>query len=131
MKMFLMRLTLAVAIVFVAGIAAPPAYAQQTEQNSAPTAPRKSDAAAVPAQHANEGQMPASGETTTQAAKSFNGNIVKENGAIVLQDPVTKVTYKLDDAAKAKQYLGKRVKVTGKLDMNSNTILMENIEPAS
>lgn len=129
MKIFLMRLTLAVAIVFVASVAAPPAYTQQ-DQGSMQTAPRKSDSAAVPSQHANEAQMPASGETTTQEAKAFRGNVVKDNGSIVLQDPVTKVTYKLDDPGEAKQYLGKRVKISGKLDMNSNTILMENIEPA-
>ncbi len=72
--------------------------------------------------------MPASGDATTHEAKTFTGRIVKENGDLVLKDPVTKVSYKLDDAAKAKQYMGKQVKVTGKLDMNTNTIQIENIE---
>ncbi|MGA9511382.1 MAG: DUF5818 domain-containing protein [Candidatus Sulfotelmatobacter sp.] len=80
------------------------------------------------AQQQSEGQIPASGEATTQEAKSFSGNIVKENGELVLKDPVTKVIYKLDDPAKAKQYIGKHVKVTGKLEMNSNTIRVESIE---
>jgi Protein of unknown function (DUF5818) len=80
------------------------------------------------AQQQNEGQIPASGEATTQEAKSFSGNIVKENGKLVLKDPVTKVIYKLDDPAKARQYVGKRVKVTGKLEMNTNTIRVETIE---
>ena len=53
---------------------------------------------------------------------------MKENGELVLKDLVTKVIYKLNDAAKAKQYVGKRVKVTGKLDTNSNTIQVESIE---
>ena len=53
---------------------------------------------------------------------------MKENGELVLKDLVTKVIYKLNDAAKAKQYVGKRVKVTGKLDMNSNTIQIASIE---
>jgi predicted RNA-binding protein len=75
--------------------------------------------------------MPASGETTTEEAKTFNGRIVKENGEVILKDPVTKVTYKLDDSTKARQYMGKQVKVTGKLDMNSNTIRVESIEPMS
>ena len=79
-------------------------------------------------QQQDEGQIPASGEATTQEAKSFSGNIVRENGKLVLKDPVTKVVYKLDDPAKAKQYVGKRVKVTGKLEMNSNTIRVESIE---
>ncbi|MGC2550922.1 MAG: DUF5818 domain-containing protein [Candidatus Sulfotelmatobacter sp.] len=76
----------------------------------------------------DEGQIPASGEATTQEAKSFSGNIVRENGKLVLKDPVTKVVYKLDDPAKARQYVGKRAKVTGKLEMNSNTIRVESIE---
>jgi hypothetical protein len=80
------------------------------------------------AQQQREGQIPASGEATTQEAKSFSGRIVKENGKLVLKDPVTKVIYKLDDPAKAKRYVGKRVKVTGKLEMNSNTIRVESIE---
>lgn len=128
MKQFLMRLLFATIITVVTVVLASPVRAQQADQDPAPTAPQKADPAAVPSQHANEGQMPASGEATTQEAKSFTGRIVKENGEIVLQDTVTKVTYRLDDAAKAKQYIGKRVKVTGKLDMDSNTIRIENIE---
>jgi hypothetical protein len=76
----------------------------------------------------DEAQIPASGEATTQEAKSFSGNIVRVNGKVVLKDPVTKVVYNLDDPAKARQYVGKRVKVTGKLELNSNTIRVESIE---
>jgi hypothetical protein len=75
--------------------------------------------------------MPASGEATTREAKTFTGRIVKEEGQIVLKDPVTKVSYKLNDPAKAKQYIGKQVKATGKLDLNSNTIQVERMEPLS
>jgi uncharacterized protein YdeI (BOF family) len=128
MKPFLMRLLLASAVTLVAVVLAPPVHAQQANQDSGPTAPQKADPAAVPSQHANEGQMPASGEATTEEAKSFTGRIVKENGEMVLEDTVTKVTYRLDDATKAKQYAGKRVKVTGKLDMDSNTIRVQSIE---
>ena len=125
MKQFLMRLLFATAITLVAVVLAPPVRAQQADQDAAPAAPQ----GAVPSpQRANEGQMPASGEATTEEAKSFTGRIVKENGEMVLQDTVTKVTYRLDDVAKAKQYMGKRVKVTGKLDMDSNTIRIENIQ---
>jgi uncharacterized protein YdeI (BOF family) len=128
MKQFLMRLLMASAVTLVAVVVAPPVHAQQAYQDSAPTAPQRADPAAVPSQHANEGQMPASGEATTEEAKSFTGRIVKQNGDMVLEDTVTKVTYRLDDAAKAKQYAGKRVKVTGKLDMDSNTIRVQSIE---
>jgi hypothetical protein len=131
MKQFVLHIALVLGILCFAVIAPPPAYAQQADQDSGSTAPRKSDAAGVPPQHANEVQMPASGETTTEAAKTFSGVLVKEGGEVVLKDPVTKVVYKLDDVSKAKQFLGKQVKVTGKLQLNSNKILMESIEPVS
>ncbi|MGB7598758.1 MAG: DUF5818 domain-containing protein [Candidatus Sulfotelmatobacter sp.] len=106
MKRFLLRFALAATLTLVVVIGRGSARAQQQ----------------------SEGQIPASGEATTQEAKSFSGRIVKENGKLVLKDPVTKVIYKLDDPAKARQYVGKRVKVTGKLEMNSNTIRVESIE---
>jgi Protein of unknown function (DUF5818) len=106
MKKFLLRFAFAAILTLVAGVGGWSAEGQQQD----------------------EGQIPASGEATTQEAKSFSGNIVRENGKLVLKDPVTKVVYKLDDPARAKQYVGKRVKVTGKLEMNSNTIRVESIE---
>lgn len=69
-----------------------------------------------------------------QLAKTFIGVIGKSKGALVLkqgyasQDPNAKTTYKLDDQEKAKQYLGKNVKVTGTLDASSNTIHVSAIE---
>jgi predicted lipid-binding transport protein (Tim44 family) len=131
MRHFVLLIALVLGILSFAVIAPPPAYAQQANQDSTSAAPRKSDAAGVPPQHANEAQMPASGETTTEAATTFSGVVVRENGELVLKDPITKVVYKLDDTTKARQFLGKRVKVTGKLQMNSNKILMESIEPFS
>ncbi len=67
----------------------------------------------------------------TQEAKPFTGTIVKEKGRLVLKDTEANVSYQLDDQAKAKQFQGKQVKVTGKLDMNTNVIHVENIEAAS
>jgi hypothetical protein len=131
MKQFVLQIALVMGILSFAVIAPPPAYSQQADQNSPSTAPRKSDTAGTPPQHANEAQMPASGETTTEASKTFRGVIAKEDGEIVLKELVTKVVYKLDDTAKAKQFIGKQVKVIGKLQMNSNKILMESIEPVS
>jgi hypothetical protein len=37
------------------------------------------------------------------------------------------LSYRLNNPAKAKAYVGKHVKVTGKLDTDNNTILMEGI----
>jgi len=103
---------------------------QQADPHSAASAPERTNPS-VPQAQQNESQMPASGEVTTRDAKTFTGRIVKENGQIVLKDLVTKVSYKLSDTTKAKQYMGRQVKATGKLDMNSNTILVQRIEPAS
>jgi hypothetical protein len=157
MKKFLCRFFLAAGVV-VAGMAlGAPAQAQQTSaqdpaatappQQQAPTAaqdPAQTPAAAPqepaagtatdPAARAqqNEPQMPAAGdETKTQDAQAFMGKIVKENGRVVLMDPVTKTTYRIDDAAKVKVYMGKEVKVTGTLDMDSNTIHVTGIESVS
>lgn len=126
MKNFLMRLILATAAVLLALAIGSSVQAQQADQDLAPATPHQQ---ANPQQQANEAQMPASGDTTTREAKTFSGRIVKENGDLVLKDPVTKVSYKLNDPSKAKQYMGKQVKVSGKLEMNSNTILVESVEP--
>ena len=125
MKNFLFRLflaaglTLGVAIVNLAANAQEPAATTPPQQQA-------------PAAQQNEPQMPAAGtDAQTQDAKSFSGRVMKENGKIVLKDPVTKTSYQIDDVSKVKPYIGKQVKVTGKLDMNSNTIHVESIEPIS
>jgi uncharacterized protein YdeI (BOF family) len=122
-KNFLLRLSLAAALTFLSMALGQSLHGQQADQDPAPATPHQPEA-----QQAQEAQMPASGEATTHEAKTFSGNIVKENGELVLRDPITKVSYKLSDVAKAKRFIGKRVKVTGKLDMDSNTIEIESIE---
>lgn len=122
MKKLLLHFSLAAAVSVLTLALAPSVHAQQAGQDPAPTA-------AQPPQQ-NEAQMP-SGDTTTHEDKAFTGRIVKDNGELVLNDPVSKLSYKLSDAAKAQQYVGKQVKVTGKLDMNSNTIEVGSIEPPS
>jgi hypothetical protein len=124
MKKFLLHLSLAAAVSVLTLAVAPSAHAQQAGQDPAPTA-------AQPPQQNNEAQMPSSNDPTTHQDKAFTGRIVKENGDLVLKDPVSKVTYKLSDPAKAKEFVGKQVKVTGKLDMNTNTIEVNGIEPLS
>ncbi len=130
MKRVLQRFSLAAAMTLLAMVLGPSLHAQQADQDPSPNAPEKTNPA-VPQAQQNEAQMPASGAATTREAKTFIGRVVKENGQIVLKDPVTKVSYKLDDAAKAKQYMGKEVKATGKLDLNTNTIQLDRIEPLS
>jgi uncharacterized protein YdeI (BOF family) len=71
------------------------------------------------------------GEVQTQESLAFTGRVVKVQTQFVLHDPTTKVSYQLDDQSKAKRYVGKQVKVIGRLEMNSNTIRIDSIEPLS
>jgi hypothetical protein len=130
MKSFVKRFLLPAAIVLLASLAALPARTQQLGQSPWATVAQESDFSPIAAQHANEAQMPASGEATTQEVKSFVGIIMNNNNAVTLQDPVSKVSYRLNDPSKARPFVGKRVKITGKLETQSNTILMEGIEIA-
>ena len=142
MNKFLVRLSLATAMtmgVIVLGSSAN-AQDQQSSQEPAATTPpepqqptaaapdQSPTAAPEQQQQPNETQ---SNDMKGQDAKSFTGQVAKEKGKIVLRDPVTKMSYRLDDQDKAARYVGQQVKVTGKLDMNSNTIQVESIEPIS
>lgn len=72
-------------------------------------------------------QMPSS----TADAKTFTGKIVQASGKLVLRDTVSNATYQLDDQNKAKQFVGKDVKVTGTLDEASGLIRVTAIEPGA
>lgn len=58
---------------------------------------------------------------------TLTGTIVKVADKYVLKTSGN-ATYALDNQEKAKQYEGKQVKVTGVLDVKSNTIQVESIE---
>lgn len=79
-------------------------------------------------QHPTAAQQPQQNDMQPQAAGPFSGTIVKEKGKLVLKDSTTNMNYQLDDQEKAKQFEGKQVKVTGKLD--GKVIHVENIEAA-
>src|SRR5437899_9149083 len=149
MKDFIVRLSLAAGLILGVLVLGGSANAQEpSSQDPAATAPPQqttpaetpqeptarpqqepNEPAANPRQ--NEPQMPAAGHDATKDAQAFTGRIVKENGKVVLKDPVTKTSYQIDDASKAKQFMGKQVKVIGKLDINTNTIHVDSIEPLS
>jgi hypothetical protein len=61
-------------------------------------------------------------------SKTFTGTILKSGESFVLSDSVTKSRYMLDDQDKVRRYEGKHVKVTGAVDVASNTIHVETIE---
>ena len=60
--------------------------------------------------------------------KAFAGVIVKQGQRLALQDPTSKVSYKVDDDTKVRDYIGKHVKIIGNLDA-SNILHVETIEP--
>jgi len=64
-------------------------------------------------------------------AQTFTGTVMKAGDAFTLSDSENRVTYRLDDAQKASQFEGKKVKVTGTLDAQSRTIRIQSIEETS
>lgn len=144
MKEFVRRLVLAIAITLVAFALASQGHAQQADEDPAPatrqqqkpeSAPQPSGkpVTSSPAQKnspTNKSSADAK-DDETQDALAFTGRIVEQNGELVLNDPVTKVSYQLDDPSKAKPYLGTHVKIIGKLGMKKNTIRIDSIEPVS
>jgi lipopolysaccharide export system protein LptA len=66
--------------------------------------------------------------TQDQKAKEFTGTIVKHGGTMMLNDSAANVSYKLDDQNKAKEYVGKQVRVTGTLDSSTNVIHVDRIQ---
>jgi uncharacterized protein YdeI (BOF family) len=108
----------AVLLTVLAGLAAfsLQASAQQAPGSQQPTATQP------------QSQQP--NDMQNQASQPMSGTIVKEKGKLVLKDSASGTSYKLDDQDKAKQFEGKQVKVTGKLDSSTNQIHVENIEPS-
>ena len=97
----------------------PAAFAQQDSPSQQPSAQQDKDPATQP------------GMTQQSDSQTFKGKIAKADGKLVLQDEVSGATYSLDDQDRAKSFAGKSVKVTGKLDPQTNTIRVASIEPAS
>lgn len=64
------------------------------------------------------------------AARTFTGKIMQANDVYVLKTG-DNMTYQLDDQARAKDYEGKQVQVTGSLDASSNTIKVQDIKQAA
>lgn len=132
MKNILFRLLVAVALTLAAFALLSPAHGQQADEDSTPTDSKpqarapQSPAQARP-QSPDSSAAPPSGNQT-QDELAFTGRIEEKRGTLVLEDLVTKLTYQLDDQPRAKKFLGKQVKVTGKLEMNSNTIQVSRIE---
>ncbi len=66
----------------------------------------------------------------SQPTQIFVGKVAKSKGDLVLKDDAG-TSYKLDNTDQAKPFVGKNVKVTGRLDAATNTIHVTTIEPPS
>jgi len=79
-----------------------------------------------PEQQPEEQQHPQK-ESQESTAQSVTGSVVKVAGKYMLQTE-DNIAYQLDDQDKAKQYEGKRVKVTGSLDRTTGILHVSSIE---
>lgn len=126
MKDSLVLLTLGCGL--MAGAIANSGHAQQSRTT---VAQQQQPESAQPSPQQQAARPRPSSEAETQDALAFTGRLVKENGRVLLKDPVTKMTYQLNDALKAKPFLGKQVRVIGKLNLDSNLIYVDSIAPTS
>jgi uncharacterized protein DUF5818 len=66
---------------------------------------------------------------TQSQAETFYGTILRNGDNFVLSDSATKSKYMLDNPKMASRYEGITVKVTGTLNMASNLIHVQAIQP--
>jgi hypothetical protein len=107
-------------LICVAGI---PLYGQEQAQQPAQQPTTQEPNAQSPDSTSQESNQ-------SQPTQMFMGKIAKSKGDLVLKGD-TGTSYKLDNADQAKQWVGKKVKVTGTLDTATNTIHVANIEAPS
>jgi len=62
-------------------------------------------------------------------AKACTLACAKTGGSFVLYDPASKTVYQLSDQARAEQFAGDKVKVTGDYEEDSQTISVIKIQP--
>lgn len=77
-----------------------------------------------------QSRVPETGtQTQTQPeAKTISGTILKSGEDFVLTDSATKTRYMLDNQDRARPYEGKRVKVTGTIEVANDLIHIETIQ---
>jgi len=63
-----------------------------------------------------------------QPTQTFTGKLVRSKGIVVLKSDSGNTAYSVENAAQAKAYLGKNVKITGTLDPATNMIHISDIE---
>jgi len=77
-------------------------------------------------------QAPPPDQAQQEPAKSttFTGTVAKDGDQLVLRDSSGNV-YTLDDTEQAQKFVGKQVKVTGRLDADAKMIHVDSIEGAA
>ena|SRR5215469_15154393 len=132
MKDILFRLLVAAALTLAAFALSSPAHGQQADEHSSPSNSKAQDhASESPARSTPQSPAPTAASSSadqTQDELAFTGRIEEEKGTLVLKDPVTKLTYQLDDQPRARKFMARQVRVIGKLEMRSNTIQISRIE---
>lgn len=67
--------------------------------------------------------------TGTHTPKDCTLACVKSGAQFVLYNATRKITYKLDDQTKPKEFAGDKVEVSGTYDASTRTIHVESIKP--
>lgn len=65
---------------------------------------------------------------TKQPVQEFQGTIEKSGTKYILEDKASGAKYQIDKQDKARQFVGKDVKITGTLDPSTNTIEVSEIK---
>lgn len=69
--------------------------------------------------------------SANEAVKTYFGTIERDGDKFVLRDEARKIWYELDDQQTVGKFGGKKVKITGTLDVTKNLIRVQSIEEAS
>jgi hypothetical protein len=137
MKNFFLRLALAAGMVVVTQALVSSTQAQQSnppqqaDEDSAPATPKppRASTPAAPGRETSPSKSETESKSESEEALTFTGRVERAGGVVKLHDPVTRNTYRFDDLSRVQPYVGKQVKVTGKLDVNTNTIHIQTIGP--
>lgn len=65
---------------------------------------------------------------TKQPVQEFQGTIERSGTKYILEDKASGARYELDKQDKAREFVGKDVKITGTLDPSTNTIEVAEIQ---
>ena len=118
------KLSLFAGLAILAGVACmPPKVIAQTEPSQTQQSPDNQASPRTEPERSNA--------ASDEDMQAFSGQIVRTHGKYVLNDMETKTTYQLDDQAKAEDYQGRQVRITGTLDSRTKTIRVQMIRTAN